>query len=91
MNKKCDRAYDWVFPAKTSGGVQPDDFSYSSPRTDGQRLFLGNLDGYLGPDPFNQRAVYDEIGVPVKFVGLGERPEDIAPFDADTFVEALLS
>jgi nitrate/nitrite transport system substrate-binding protein len=22
----------------------------------------GNLDGYLGPDPFNQRAVYEEIG-----------------------------
>lgn len=25
-------------------------------------LRAGNLDGYLGPDPFNQRAVYDEIG-----------------------------
>ncbi|HEV8517956.1 MAG TPA: CmpA/NrtA family ABC transporter substrate-binding protein [Burkholderiales bacterium] len=25
-------------------------------------LRAGNIDGYLGPDPFNQRAVYDEIG-----------------------------
>jgi len=25
-------------------------------------LRAGNLDGYLGPDPFNQRAVYEEIG-----------------------------
>lgn len=25
-------------------------------------LRAGNLDGYLGPDPFNQRAVYDEVG-----------------------------
>ncbi len=25
-------------------------------------LRAGNLDGYLGPDPFNQRAVFDEIG-----------------------------
>jgi nitrate/nitrite transport system substrate-binding protein len=25
-------------------------------------LKAGNIDGYLGPDPFNQRAVYDEVG-----------------------------
>src|SRR5437870_4006069 len=25
-------------------------------------LRAGNLDGYLGPDPFNQRAVFEEIG-----------------------------
>ncbi|WP_440106831.1 CmpA/NrtA family ABC transporter substrate-binding protein [Acidovorax sp. BL-A-41-H1] len=25
-------------------------------------LRAGNIDGYLGPDPFNQRAVYEEIG-----------------------------
>ena len=25
-------------------------------------LRAGNIDGYLGPDPFNQRAVYDEVG-----------------------------
>ena len=25
-------------------------------------LGAGNIDGYLGPDPFNQRAVYEEIG-----------------------------
>ena len=25
-------------------------------------LRAGNLDGVLGPDPFNQRAVYDEVG-----------------------------
>jgi nitrate/nitrite transport system substrate-binding protein len=25
-------------------------------------LRAGNLDGYLGPDPFNQRAVFDEVG-----------------------------
>ena len=25
-------------------------------------LRAGNVDGFLGPDPFNQRAVYDEIG-----------------------------
>lgn len=25
-------------------------------------LRAGNIDGFLGPDPFNQRAVYDQIG-----------------------------
>ena len=25
-------------------------------------LRAGNIDGYLGPDPFNQRAVYEEVG-----------------------------
>jgi nitrate/nitrite transport system substrate-binding protein len=25
-------------------------------------LRAGNIDGYLGPDPFNQRAVFEEVG-----------------------------
>ena len=36
-------------------------------------------------------AIRDEINVPVKFVGLGEGPEDIEPFDPERFVEALFS
>ncbi len=35
-------------------------------------------------------AVQRELGVPVKFVGLGEGPDDLAPFDAEEFVDALL-
>jgi fused signal recognition particle receptor len=35
-------------------------------------------------------AVQKELGVPVKLVGLGEGPDDLAPFDADAFVSALL-
>jgi fused signal recognition particle receptor len=35
-------------------------------------------------------AVQRELGVPVKFVGLGEGPDDLAPFDAREFVSALL-
>jgi len=34
-------------------------------------------------------AVQRELGVPVKLVGLGEGPDDLAPFDAQTFVEAI--
>ncbi|QBR94065.1 signal recognition particle-docking protein FtsY [Nocardioides euryhalodurans] len=35
-------------------------------------------------------AVQRELGVPVKLVGLGEGPDDLAPFDARAFVDALL-
>ena len=35
-------------------------------------------------------AVQRELGVPVKLVGLGEGPDDMAPFDAAAFVDALL-
>ncbi len=35
-------------------------------------------------------AVQRELGVPVKYVGLGEGPDDLAPFDAEEFVAALL-
>lgn len=35
-------------------------------------------------------AVQRELGVPVKLVGLGEGPDDLAPFVAEDFVNALL-
>ncbi|MFL6191634.1 MAG: signal recognition particle-docking protein FtsY [Actinomycetes bacterium] len=36
-------------------------------------------------------AVQRDLGIPVKLVGLGEDPHDLAPFDPDAFVDALLS
>ena len=36
-------------------------------------------------------AIQSELGVPVKLVGLGEGADDLVPFDADEFVEALFS
>ena len=35
-------------------------------------------------------AVQRELGVPVKLVGLGEGPDDLAPFEPDAFVDAIL-
>lgn len=35
-------------------------------------------------------AVQRKLGVPVKLVGLGEGPDDLAPFDPATFADALL-
>ncbi|WP_404290934.1 signal recognition particle-docking protein FtsY [Glutamicibacter arilaitensis] len=35
-------------------------------------------------------AIQRQLGVPVKLVGLGEGPDDLAPFDPEAFVDALL-
>jgi len=35
-------------------------------------------------------AVQRQLGVPVKLVGLGEGADDLAPFEVDVFVDALL-
>lgn len=51
-------------------------------------IFLAKLDGTArGGIVF---AIEDEIGIPVKLIGIGERPEDVEPFDAAVFVEALI-
>ncbi len=36
-------------------------------------------------------AIQRELGIPILFAGLGEKPEDLAPFDPDAFVEGILS
>jgi fused signal recognition particle receptor len=36
-------------------------------------------------------AIRDAIDVPVKLIGTGETPDDVQPFDADQFVEAMFS
>ncbi len=34
-------------------------------------------------------AVASELGLPIKFIGTGERVDDLEPFDADEFIDAL--
>ena len=36
-------------------------------------------------------AIQTELGLPILFAGLGEKPEDLAPFDPDAFVDAILA
>ncbi|MDE2892110.1 MAG: signal recognition particle-docking protein FtsY [Chloroflexota bacterium] len=36
-------------------------------------------------------AIAEELGIPVRFAGTGEQLDDIAPFDAAAFVDALLA
>lgn len=50
-------------------------------------IFLAKLDGTARGGIVI--AIKDQLNIPVKFVGLGETPEDIAEFDPSEFVEAL--
>jgi fused signal recognition particle receptor len=36
-------------------------------------------------------AIRKQVGLPVKFVGTGEKAEDFAPFDPDSFVDAMFA
>ena len=52
-------------------------------------LVLTKLDGSAKGGIVVQ--VQRELGVPVKLVGIGEGVDDLAPFDAEVFVDALLN
>ena len=34
-------------------------------------------------------AIQQALGLPIKFIGLGEQPDDLQPFDAKQFAQAL--
>lgn len=51
-------------------------------------IFLAKLDGTARGGIVV--AIRHGTAIPVKFVGLGETPDDVEPFDSDAFVEALL-
>ena len=52
-------------------------------------LFLAKLDGSAKGGIVI--GIRDQLDVPVKFVGLGETPEDIEPFDPASFMEAMFA
>jgi len=52
-------------------------------------IFLAKLDGTAKGGIV--LAVCDELKIPITYIGTGEQLEDIASFDANTFVEAIFS
>jgi fused signal recognition particle receptor len=50
-------------------------------------IFLAKLDGTAKGGVVI--SIHDQLNIPVKFVGLGETPEDIETFDPQRFVAAL--
>ena len=35
-------------------------------------------------------SVWENLGLPIRFIGVGEKIDDLMPFDAQSFVESLL-
>jgi len=52
-------------------------------------IFLAKLDGTAKGGIV--LAIRDQLSIPILYIGTGEGPEDMAPFDAREFVEALFS
>jgi len=52
-------------------------------------IFLAKLDGTAKGGIV--LAICDELKIPISYIGTGEQLDDIAAFDADTFVEAIFS
>ena len=55
--------------------------------TDVTGIFLAKLDGTAKGGIVV--AIKQKLGIPVKFVGIGEKADDVVPFDAGTFIDAL--
>ncbi|HAH79574.1 MAG TPA: signal recognition particle-docking protein FtsY [Ruminococcaceae bacterium] len=65
---------------------QAREFKASAPVTG---IVLTKLDGT--PRGGVILAIREELGLPVKFIGVGEQADDLQPFDADQFAEALFA
>lgn len=52
-------------------------------------LFVAKLDGTAKGGAV--LGIRDAVGVPVKFIGVGEKIDDVEPFDAESFTEALFA
>ena len=52
-------------------------------------IFLTKLDGTSRGGII--LAISDELKIPIKYIGTGEQIDDIAPFNADLFVDAMFA
>lgn len=52
-------------------------------------LFVTKLDGTAKGGAII--GIRDQVGIPIKFIGVGEKPSDIEAFDAEAFVDALFA
>lgn len=61
---------------------------YFTEAVDVTDIFLAKLDGTAkGGIVF---AICDQLNIPISYIGTGEKLEDMAPFDAEVFVNAIL-
>ena len=62
---------------------------YFTEAVDVTGIFLAKLDGTAKGGIV--LAICNELKIPIQFIGVGEKLEDMAPFNAEAFVEALCS
>jgi fused signal recognition particle receptor len=62
---------------------------YFTEAVDVTGVFLAKLDGTAKGGIV--LAICNELKIPIQFIGVGEKLEDMSPFNAETFVEALCS
>jgi len=65
---------------------QAEEFDKAAPVTG---IFLSKLDGTAKGGIVI--AIKQATDIPVKFIGVGETPEDVEPFDPETFIDAMFS
>ena len=52
-------------------------------------IFLSKLDGTAKGGIVV--AIREQLGIPVKFIGVGETPDDVEPFEPGKFLEAMFA
>jgi fused signal recognition particle receptor len=68
----------------TNAVIQAKDFTAATNVTG---LFLAKLDGTAKGGIVV--AIREQLAIPVKFIGVGETPDDVEPFDPEKFVKAM--
>lgn len=82
----CDQEFLLVLDATTgqNGIMQAKEFQQAAPLTG---IVLTKLDGTAKGGIVI--AIKEELGLPIKYIGVGEQIDDLQPFDAELFVKAL--
>ena len=58
----------------------------------GQRIAHTDRDRLLADAEVNEArdlAIREQLAIPVKFIGVGETPDDVEPFEPQKFVKAM--
>ena len=75
---------------RCSTSITLDAWSFAKPRRSSECFLLRMIPEVFLEDG-GASPLYQIMKLPIKFIGVGEAPDDLQPFDADTFVESLFT
>jgi fused signal recognition particle receptor len=93
VRRVCDKAFPgaphetWLVLDSTTGQNAIQQAQLFKETMDISGIVLTKLDGTAKGGVI--LGICDELGVPVRFIGIGEQIEDLREFDAQAFVDAL--